>query len=355
MRVAVLWMGWSGYFDACLRALAAQPDVQICLVNAAPSPHAPFDAVDFSWLDGHLVWHGEPPEEDIRHLLKGFRPDVLLVSSWHIGAYRRMCRLWGGSAVRILCMDNQWQETSKQWLGRITREMHIQPFFDMAFVPGDRQATFAKHLGFSDTRILRGLYCCDSAAFRPPECTPRDRAFLFTGRLVETKGVPVLLRAYQLYRERADEPWPLRVAGTGPLGPILAAQEGVEMLGFVQPRDLPALMWRCSSLILPSSFEPWGVVIHEAATAGLVLICSESVGAAVHLLQDGYNGYLTPTGRPPELCSRMEDVAGLDEQSLSLMQSASKRMADQLTPERWATYLLAATAPDVHDLKRRPQ
>lgn len=42
---------------------------------------------------------------------------------------------------------------------------------------------------------------------------------------------------------------------------------------------------------LPSRKEPWGVVVHEMASAGLPLLLSSQVGAAKDLLIDGWNGY----------------------------------------------------------------
>jgi glycosyltransferase involved in cell wall biosynthesis len=41
---------------------------------------------------------------------------------------------------------------------------------------------------------------------------------------------------------------------------------------------------------MPSKKEPWGVVLHEMAIAGLPLLASENVGAASAFLREGENG-----------------------------------------------------------------
>jgi glycosyltransferase involved in cell wall biosynthesis len=43
-------------------------------------------------------------------------------------------------------------------------------------------------------------------------------------------------------------------------------------------------------LLLPSDYEPWGVVVVEAAASGLAIVASDVVGAAPELVKPGRNG-----------------------------------------------------------------
>ncbi len=342
MRIAVLWQSMSGYFSASLKALDSMPGVEICLAFRSARPQAPFDPAHFDWIRPQYSWDREPSVPRLDALLVDFDPDAVLVSSWHIHGYRAALRRLRKPTTRVLCMDNQWLGTPKQWLGRLTWRLYIRPLFDIAFVPGDRQVAFANRLGFRNSHILRGLYCADTEAFTRPAGypSPPDKAFLFVGRLTESKGASVLIDAYQRYRELGPNPWPLRIAGHGPLLKSLASAPGVELLGFVQPSDLPRTMWAATSLVLPSRFEPWGVVVHEAAVAGLIPICSTPVGAAVHLVQDGYNGYTVPADNPRELAMAMDRVARKSTSELDRMQRASRQMSMQFTSNRWARYVV---------------
>jgi glycosyltransferase involved in cell wall biosynthesis len=206
-------------------------------------------------------------------------------------------------------------------------------------MPGDEQAVFARHLGFEQHEIIVGLYTCEDSFFTGPQEQVKDR-FLFVGRLVDTKGVDVLAAAYRAYRAEAAEPWPLVIAGIGGMDEELAAIEGVELLGFVRPADLPAVMADAGCLLLPSRFEPWGVVVQEAAASGQAVICTSTCGAASRLVLDGYNGRVVAPDNPGKLTQAMHWVADADPEHRVLMGRRSVELAKQYTPQRWAEHLI---------------
>jgi glycosyltransferase involved in cell wall biosynthesis len=347
VRVAVLWRRMTGYLNACLRSLDATGRVHLTVACQGPSDDAPYDEDDFSWLADRYQWKDRPESSSLKSLLGNQRIDAVLVCGWDIPAYRAILRDMGRKGTtRILCFDNQWHATAKQWLGRLTWRGYLRPFFDLAFVPGDRQVQFARMLGFRREHIMRALYCADTSAFTvPPEhMGERDRTFLFVGRLVPEKGIPALVEAYRDYRSRVDKPWPLLIAGTGPERHLFDGLPGVQMLGFLQPSEVPAVMWRATAAICPSLFEPWGVVIHEATAAGLVVLCSEAAGAGVHLVQDGFNGFVVPIGDALDLARAMTVVTKASDERLQAMSRASVLLSEQLSPERWAQYVLEMLA-----------
>jgi glycosyltransferase involved in cell wall biosynthesis len=343
-RVAILWQGMSGYAHACFTALASL-GVDVMVWHGEAGTDAPFDADAITAGLDHTHWHGEPDEDALTAAVEDFAPHALLVSSWHIGPYRRVARRQRGRTVRVLCMDNQWWATPKQRLGVATAALLVRPAYDAAFLPGERSADFARRLGFSDERIIRGIYTCDHPRFAAVAAARGDalppRAFLYLGRLVEVKGIDVLAEAYRRYRDRTEDPWPLLVGGTGPEATRFDGLDGVEMLGFVQPDDLPATLARAGCLVLPSRFEPWAVVIHEATAAGLPVVCTSVCGAASRLVLDGYNGVVTSPGDAGALALALARIAGTPDAPRRAMTAASVSLAAQFTPQRWAVQLLA--------------
>ncbi|MEZ5668445.1 MAG: glycosyltransferase family 4 protein [Alphaproteobacteria bacterium] len=337
VRVAILWSELSGYANACFRALAAHPDCEaLFLSHMRADPLAPFDESAFAWVDRRAFYDALMAEGRLTDTVRAFRPDVVLVTSWHIKGYRAALKALAGRATRVLCMDNQWLATPRQRLGVAISRWHVRPLYDRAFVPGERQADFARRLGFAQGAIGYGLYACDPARFAPPPGAGPGRGFVFVGRLIPEKGVDTLAAAYRQYRATAQDPWPLTVYGAGPLGDQLAGIAGVDLAGFIQPDALPAALHRAGAFVLPSLFEPWAVAIHEAAAAGLPMIVTGVCGASVHLVQDRLNGAVVGAGDAAGLARAMGRIAGLDEAARAEQGAMSLALARQFTPARWA-------------------
>jgi glycosyltransferase involved in cell wall biosynthesis len=340
----------AGYSHAAFTELQAR-DVELVVFHRALRPNQKFDQAAITHALRTHEWRGEPDAAEVEAVLDELEPHALLVSSWHIGPYRRAARRRRGRTLRILCMDNQWRATPRQIAGLAASPLVVRPAYDAAFVPGDRSADFARRLGFSDERIIRGIYACDHARFdavaRERGERPPARSFAFVGRLEHGKGVDVLAAGYRRYRELTEQPWPLVVGGAGPLDHHLAGETGVEMAGFVQPHELPALLGRSGCLVLPSRFEPWGVVVHEATAAGLPVVCTSVVGAASRLVLDGYNGVTIPPGDADALARAFLRISSATDATRAAMSRASRTLAQQFTPERWADHLVAR----IHDLR----
>lgn len=364
MRIAILWTEMSGYLNGCLRVLAGSPDVSLFLASMDNKKINPFDKDMFSWLSDTYSYADLPNADVLLARLQEFQPDAILVSSWHIPAYRKILRQYRGRAVRVLCSDNQWEGTFKQWLGVLSARWYLHPLYDYAFLSGERQAVFAKKLGFAAGHIWRGLYCCDHPRFESAyrnrmEAVHTKKAFIFVGRLVPERktpklgawfrwlfperakgGIGTLVEGYSLYRKMSADPWPLIVCGTGPEEQRLRGIDGIVLKGFVQPGDLPAEFEEAGCFVLPSSFEPWGVVIHEATAAGLGVICTDVCGASVHLVQDFYNGYIIPRKDPRALAKAMARFSALPDADIREFSENSHTLSLQYTPQRWASSLL---------------
>ena len=55
-------------------------------------------------------------------------------------------------------------------------------------------------------------------------------------------------------------------------------------------------MLQVDALVLPSLYEPWGLVVHEGLAHGLPVIATDQVASADDLVESSVNGYVVPAG-----------------------------------------------------------
>jgi glycosyltransferase involved in cell wall biosynthesis len=341
VRIAYLQKAPSGHMNACLRALAER-DVELLVTLPPTLREAPHDLAIEDWIDRPVPIESWHDTGSVWTELDLFDPDVVLIVSWDKPVYRACARRLRGRAVRVLCMDNQWLGTPKQWLGVLTSRAFLHPCFDRAFMPGRRQERFARRLGFAENQIDLGFYSADVQLFsRPNLSNDGGGPFLFAGRLVDEKGITDLIAAYGRYRETVDSPRDLIVAGTGPLAGQLAACDGVRLVGFVTSEQLASLMGECSAFVLPSRFEPWGVVIHEAVCAGLAVLTTDCVGAADVFVENHVNGHVGRTGSVDDLVEGMVWWHELAMDARHRAEIVSRRLAAAFSPSTWADTVMA--------------
>lgn len=349
MKIVFLWAELSGYMLACLEALKQLSDLDV-LICYWPNRLAPFKFEHLNKDDSYIIKETGNSQELLARLAS-FEPDVVLLSGWMDKTYLKYAKaLKKLGASIVCCMDTQWQNTLRQKLVVLTKQLNFMSRFDAFWVAGEKAAQFARRLQSNGHVVWHGLYTCDNASFEQAytkrlQLLEKDNNtwphnFLFVGQYRVRKGLDYLLKAYRNYRRRTCDPWDLHCAGDGPLKDRLKAVDGVVDHGFIQPDKLPLLFEEAGAFVLPSVCEPWGVVLHEACSAGLPIICSDACGASVELLQDGYNGYLFPAGNAGELETVLSNVATADPLELKKMSDHSYQISKRLSPDRWASYLV---------------
>jgi glycosyltransferase involved in cell wall biosynthesis len=325
--MSILWSSLASYTHGFFEALASR-GVEIQLIYLPgireEAPYAEFDLSKFREV------HVAGPGLDLEALVEAWAPELCLMVSWNHPGYRRLCRRLRKQGVYVVCAtDNQWRGTLRQRLGVLAAPLFLRPAVDAMLVPGDRQANFMRRLGFK--RILSGWYAIDRRRF--PADGPvrlREQAFLFVGRLVREKGLAQLLEGYEQYRKCSDAPWPLKIAGVGPEASFLRGRAGVEPLGFLQTASLSELLRRHRCLFLPSHFEPWGVIVNEAASCGLAIVASRECGSAATFVRHGHNGFIVDVNAQ-EICASMRRLESLSEESWARFARNSQRLADGWT------------------------
>jgi glycosyltransferase involved in cell wall biosynthesis len=118
----------------------------------------------------------------------------------------------------------------------------------------------------------------------------------------------------------------------------------VKHIGFVQPENVWRFMEQSGVFILPSLYEPWGVVVHEHAAAGFPLVLSDAVGARHRFLKEGHNGHCFVAGNKESLKETMRKVIATPDADLVAMGIRSAEMGASWGPQEWSDTLMALIA-----------
>jgi glycosyltransferase involved in cell wall biosynthesis len=172
--------------------------------------------------------------------------------------------------------------------------------------------------GVDSEKIFVAGQAVDASRFEAVRPAGNGRpVVLFIGQFEERKGIDDLLAAFEKVTDPDAE---LRLVGNGSLEEHIRRRinghSRVTIVGHVAQDDLPAELERATCLVLPSvttreTNEPWGLVVNEAMHAGLPVVATDAVGAAVGgLVRDGHNGYVVPERNPGRLGDAVQRLLG---------------------------------------------
>jgi glycogen(starch) synthase len=172
------------------------------------------------------------------------------------------------------------------------------------------------------------------AAARRQFAGSSDAALIsYAGRLVYEKGVQHLIAA--LPRLRLTHP-DLRmvIAGDGPYRAALqAAADGlgldgaVTFAGFLGGHDLTALMGASDCYVVPSIYEPFGMVALEAAAVGTPVAVADTGGLA-EIVEDGVTGMKFAPQDPDALADAVSTLLLDTEGSRTMARRARRRVRE---------------------------
>lgn len=229
---------------------------------------------------------------NLARILAAAQPDrAVLWSTLPTPAWKEVCRRRG---VEMIYYDHgkAWQverEAGRRGLAGVQRALTVSH-------AGRR--ILQERLDFQGdvTVVPNGLRFAVEAGC-PRDIAGQPLQIGFAGRLVDHKGVPVLLAAARRLRQRGVE-FHLRIAGSGPEEAALrelCARSGLErhvtFPGVVA--DMPGFYRTVDVVVVPSLREPFGLTSIEAAAFGAVPIVARIDGLA-ETVHHGKTGLALP-------------------------------------------------------------
>jgi glycogen synthase len=189
------------------------------------------------------------------------------------------------------------------------------------------------------------------AAFQPRPSRPP--LVLYSGRLVERKGIRELLDAIPLVLEAVPDAYFVLAGGPPPLtGDQVAAQwltseharyrDRIHFTGWLSPCDVYRWYAAADILVVPSRYEPFGMVVLEGMLHGLPVIAAD-IGGPADILQHGRTGLLFPPRNVEALAAALRQLIenGEDRRRMGLTAAHEVRrrwLWEQLVPDMLDVY-----------------
>ena len=362
VAVVIIHNCWIHYKDLLFRALLAR-GIDFKVFFTARLPRQQFHTDPLRDCPYHYTVGYEGTYEDANQIngictvwrfLNHARPRCVIISGWSdltVWAAWAWCIIYRVPMI-LWCESNSFDHKRYRAIELIKR-LYVRPF-RMSHVYGISNREYLVELGVPERKIQIKRAVLDIrrfSAFRR-QARPGGRRLIFVGRLVREKNVGILLKALSRLADEEDlMTLSLSVAGDGPERPNLEAlattlgiADKVEFLGSIPNDELPEIYANHDVLVLPSSIEPWGLVVNEAMCCGLPAIVSTHCGCAKDMVSAD-TGWIFEPYDVGELARILNLVRSVSEERLLNMGSAAQKLAVQYGPENCASV--------VHDTVRQ--
>ena len=272
-------------------------------------------------------------------------PSLIEIPTWHRSSQRSDVppspKGYGAAS------GDQGSEVRKNWKSRflLERERFLEEYelATLVVVLSEKAAESFRAANFPDEKLFYLPRGVDVERFKPgsePDGRKRPPIFraIFSGALIERKGVHHLLEAWHRLNLRDAELW-LLGSVHDEAKPHLKkfGKENVRVLGF--KRDLENYLDQGSVYVFPSRLEGSAKTIYEAAACGLPMITTREAGDVV---RDGVEGIIVQPGDVDAIAAAIEHLYRHPEIVASMSAAARQRAVENFTWDHYRTRLLGA-------------
>lgn len=302
-----------------------------------------------------------PIQKGLYKEIKKTKPDVILSDGFF--QWTLMCviyKMFHPKVKHVMCYEG-WNHTERNagWLNTLYRKF-AGHFIDAICCNGTLSKEYVKGLGYPEEQIYLGNMAADTSFFREESDRVTDEkkdsfrkqfglneiVYVFSGRLVQLKGIAELLAAWGAFSEGKENEVSLLLVGDGPQRNELEkycqdnSLSNVVFAGRVDYNKLPLYYGSSSAFIIPTLQDNWSLVVPEAMACGLPILCSVYNGCWPELVHQENGWTFDPLNK-----QNMIDV--LDESfknkpHFKEVGDNSRRIVEEYTPEIIASTIFGA-------------
>lgn len=332
-RVCIAWSGLPLYAAAGIAAAIGSSEYEITVIGTKPT--VPTTGMEDA-IGRPVTWIHLADRVSFQDLGLSV-PNIAFVSGWATPSFNGLASQVRRAGGKVVCMaDNSFRHDARQYLGALAYRLAYSRSYDHVWVPGKSATRLMRFYGVPGEQISQGLYTADTSVFscRTP-IESRPLRFVFAGQFIERKNVLRLCSAFRCFRRRYSRPCELHLYGAGPLRDRIPEHPDIHVHGFATPSQLSEVLNEARCLVLPSISDHWGLVVHEAAACGALLIVSEATGAAEDLCGPA-NSRVVRAASEGDIVRAFHWAASLSETDLIAASQESRVRAAAFSIPKWA-------------------
>lgn len=261
-------------------------------------------------------------------------PSIVEIPTWHRDFAERVAPRTEPRPSKQRTPIGRWKN---ELILRSERSLEEYDLATLLVVLSERAAQTFCQSGFAKERLFYLPRGVDVARFKPGTPPPVFRA-IFSGALIERKGIHHLLEAWHRLNLRNSELWLLGSVHEG-AKPYLQKfwRDNIRVIGFA--RDVEKYLNQATIHVFPSQLEGSAKVTYEAAACGLPQVVTREAGDVV---RDGIDGIIVPPGDVGGIAAAIEHFYRHPEVVAEMGAAARQRVVENFTWDHFRERLLGA-------------
>jgi len=219
------------------------------------------------------------------------------------------CRLCFSNKINVLkykCMKNSLLASALAYLeAKKWSKEKLEKYTDVFICPSEFMKTQMLAGGFSDKKLTVLSNFVSDMENDSTGYDKKEDYYCYIGRISEEKGIETLLQVAQ------QLPYPLKIAGTGPLFDDLKlryASDKIEFSGYLNREEVKALIEKARFSVIPSEwYENNPLSGIESLYLGTPVL-GANIGGIPELIEEGRSGLLFESGNKEELKNKIEKM-----------------------------------------------
>jgi glycosyltransferase involved in cell wall biosynthesis len=198
----------------------------------------------------------------------------------------------------------------KSWVNAAQRKKSLLEYetADLIYVLSEYSRQTYLDSGMPESKVRRRVLTVDSR-FAPPMRDLRSGGFtvVYVGRLQVTKGLPVLLEAFERLQDKDAELLLIGGYGSNGMEKYLRERLAADRRIKIRPGDPLRSLHRADVLVHPTFEDGLAFAPLEALACGVPVIVTEDTGMKEYVV-NGRNGYVLPTGDIDALVDQLRAI-----------------------------------------------